>query len=76
MDTLPVAWLTAQCLQEGAAAILLTVCGTLLMGQRDPLQGPPIGNGCFYSAHKRVHAMKYQKVMTPFGIIGQLLGPV
>ena len=47
MDTLPVAWLTGQCLQEGAAAILTTVCRTLLMGQREPLQGPPIANGCF-----------------------------
>ena len=47
MDTLHVAWLTAQCLQEGAAATILTVCGTLLMGQWDPLQSPPIANGCF-----------------------------
>ena len=47
MDTLLFAWLTGQCLQEGAAAIPSTLCETLLMGQRGPLQGPPIANGCF-----------------------------
>ena len=37
---------------------------------------PVEGQMLFYSGHKRMHALKFQSVMTPFGIIAHLFGPL
>ena len=35
-----------------------------------------INQGIVYSGHKRVHGIKFQSVITPNGLIANLLGPV
>ena len=80
LDTLPVAWLTAQRLQEGAAAVFsrcpLNHVWGFVDGTARPISKPINGQRLFYSGHKRIHALKFQSVMTPFGIIAHLFGPV
>jgi hypothetical protein len=36
----------------------------------------PLISGGFYSGHKKVHAFKFQGIMTPDGIVSSLAGPV
>ncbi|KAE9124044.1 hypothetical protein PF002_g7954 [Phytophthora fragariae] len=41
-----------------------------------PICRPSKGQQAMYNGHKRVHAMKFQTVVTPDGIISHLFGPV
>ena len=74
------AWLTRDILYEACTVV----------GARCPLQNvwgfidgtvrrsarPVEGQRLFYSGHKRCHALKFQSITTPFGIIAHLFGPV
>ena len=80
MDTLPAAWLTDAHLREGADAALeccpLSYVWGFVDGTARPIRRPTEGRRLFYSGHKRIHALKFQSVVTPFGIIVHLFGPV
>ncbi|OWZ12983.1 hypothetical protein PHMEG_00013767 [Phytophthora megakarya] len=41
-----------------------------------PICRPSTGQQAMYNGHKRVHAMKFQTVVTPDGLISHLFGPV
>ncbi|POM67119.1 Hypothetical protein PHPALM_16924 [Phytophthora palmivora] len=41
-----------------------------------PICRPSKGQRVMYNGHKRIHAMKFQTVVTPDGIISHLFGPV
>ena len=80
LDTLPAAWLTDARLEEGAEAVLRHcplpqvwgfIDGTVRLIPR-PIQDQRL----FYNSHKHVHALKFQTVMSPFGIMVHLFGPV
>jgi hypothetical protein len=46
------------------------VDGTVL-----PICGPGENQRLVYNGHKRVHALKFQSVALPNGLIGRLFGP-
>ena len=65
-------WLSLAKLQEAAAAVhrkgpLSNVWG---------IRGPSRGQRIWYSGHKRRHVQKFQAIMTPFGIMVHLYGPI
>ena len=78
--TLPAAWLTTPRLQEGSDAVLrlcpLQNVWGFIDGTALAISRPVEGQRLFYSGHKRMHALKFQSVMSPFGIIAHLFGPL
>ena len=54
---------------------LLYVWG-FIDGTARPIPRPIHGQRLFYSGHKRVHALKFQMVMSPYGIMAHLFGPL
>ena len=80
LDTLPTAWLTTIRLREGADAVLqwcpLANVWGFIDGTAMAIPRPVEAQRLFYSGHKRMHALKFQSVMTPFGIIAHLFGPL
>lgn len=80
LDDIPTAWLTNSRLQEGADAVLqlclLPNVWGFIDGTAVAIARPVEGQRLFYSGHKRMHALKFQSIMTLFGIIAHLFGPV
>ena len=70
-----------QCLQEFANAIHkrgapLTNCWGFIDGTVRPMSRPGQHQRVVYNGHKRVHALKFQSVVAPNGLIANLYGPV
>lgn len=77
---MPAAWLTDARLQEGADVVLrycqLSHVWGFIDGTVRPIPRPIQCQRLFYSGHKRVHVLKFQTVISPFGIVVHLFGPV
>ncbi|XP_032228942.1 uncharacterized protein LOC116612389 [Nematostella vectensis] len=58
---------------KGAA---LDNCFGFVDGSVRPITRPGLNQRVVYNGHKRVHALKYQSVALPNGLIGQLFRPV
>ncbi|XP_066030312.1 uncharacterized protein [Pocillopora verrucosa] len=74
-------FLTPACLQEYACAIArqgspLTNCFGFIDGTVRPICRPGEKHRVVYNGHKRVHALKFQSVVVPNGLIANLYGPV
>ena len=74
-------WLAPQKLEAFAAAISekgspLTNCWGFVDGTVRATCRPSTNQGIIYNGHKRVHAIKFQSVATPNGMIANLYGPV
>ena len=41
-----------------------------------PISKPGVNQRAVYNGHKRVHALKFQSLALPNGLIGNLFGPV
>ena len=54
----------------------LTNCWGFIDGTVRPVCRPQQMQRVLYNGHKRVHAIKFQSVVTPNGIIANLFGPV
>ena len=80
LDTLPAAWLTDACLQKSTDVVLrycpLPHVWDFIDGTARPISRPIQCQRLFYSGHKRVHALKFQTVMSPLGIMVHTFGPV
>ena len=59
--------------KKGAA---LKNCWGFVYGTVRPLRRPGINQRLVYNGHKRVHALKFQSVVAPNGIIANCYGPV
>ena len=59
--------------QKGAA---LDVCWGFIDGTVRPISRPKENQRVVYNGHKRVHAIKFQSIVTPSGMIANLYGPV
>ena len=59
--------------QKGAA---LDICWGFIDGTVRPISRPKECQRVVYNGHKRVHAIKFQSVVTPSGMIANLYGPV
>ena len=73
-------WLSLAKLQEAAAAVhrkgpLSNVWG-FIDGTARQIRRPSRGQRIWYSGHKRQHVQKFQAIMTPFGIMVHLYGPI
>lgn len=51
-------------------------CFGFIDGTVRPICRPIDGQRLFYNGHKRVHALKFQSVSFPNGLIGHLFGPI
>ena len=51
-------------------------CFGFVDGTVRPTARPKYGQRASYNGHKRTHALKYQSVMTPRGILAHLWGPI
>ena len=81
LETLVHPWLTLQRLQDFAAAVhrktgALQNCVGFIDGTVRPVCRPLVGQRLVYNGHKRVHALKFQSVVVPNGLIANLHGPV
>ncbi|CAN7988706.1 unnamed protein product [Ixodes hexagonus] len=73
-------WLTPANLKEMSEAVHckgapLTNCWAFIDGTARPVCRPSEDQRQFFSGHKRVHALKYQALMCPNGLICELDGP-
>ena len=74
-------WLSPPKLEEFSTAISdkgapLKNCWGFVDGTVRPTCRPTTNQGIIYNGHKRVHAIKFQSVATPSGMIANLFGPV
>ena len=74
-------WLQPDCLQSFADAITgrgsaLSNCWGFVDGTVRPIARPGEYQRVLYNGHKRVHALKFQSVVAPNGMIANLYGPV
>ena len=74
-------WLTPVKLQDFASAIhnkgaALENCWGFIDGTVRPVCRPGIFQRVMYNGHKRVHALKFQSIAAPNGMIANLFGPV
>ena len=74
-------WLQPRCLEEFANAIhqkgaALDNCWGFVDGTVRPISRPGQNQRVMYNGHKRVHAIKFQSVVSPNGLIANLYGPV
>lgn len=51
-------------------------CFGFVDGTVRPISRPEYNQRIVYNGHKRVHAIKFQSVVTPNGMIANLFGPV
>ena len=51
-------------------------CFGFVDGTVRPISRPGVNQRAVYNGHKRVHALKFQSVALPNGLIGHLFGPV
>ncbi|XP_077522953.1 uncharacterized protein LOC144133675 [Amblyomma americanum] len=73
-------WLSTSYLKEMSNAVHLKGapldnCWAFIDGTARPICRPSEGQRVYFSGHKRVHALKYQALMCPNGLICQLDGP-
>ena len=73
--------LTLACLKEYARAITrqgspLTNCFGFIDGTARPICLPGEKQRVVYNGHKRVHALKFQSIVLPNGLVANLYGPV
>ena len=59
--------------EKGAA---LENCFGFVDGTVRPISKPGVNQRAVYNGHKRVHALKFQSLALPNGLIGHLFGPV
>jgi hypothetical protein len=81
LRTLDQPWLALECLEDFANAIHnrgapLTNCWGFVDGTVRPMCRPGQHQRVVYNGHKRVHALKFQSVVAPNGLIANLYGPV
>ena len=74
-------WLSPQNLENFAFAIhakgaALTNCWGFVDGTVRPVCRPGENQRVLYNGHKKVHAIKFQSVVAPCGLIANLFGPV
>ena len=74
-------WLTPANLRRYADAVHakgapLTNCWGFIDGTARPICRPSIHQRKVYSGHKRVHALKFQSIQVPNGIIAHMYGPI
>ena len=74
-------WLQPQYLEEFPNAIhqkgaALDNCWGFVDGTVGPISRPGENQRVMYNRHKRVHAIKFQSVVSPNGLIANLYGPV
>ncbi len=74
-------WLSSENLQIFATTIhnkgaVLDNCWGFVDGTVRPICRPKRNQREVYNGHKRVHALKYQSVVAPNGLIANLYGPV
>ncbi|CAB4040950.1 Hypothetical predicted protein, partial [Paramuricea clavata] len=74
-------WLSPENLQLYATAIhnkgaAIDNCWGFVDGTVRPICRPKRNQRDAYNGHKRVHALKYQSVVAPNGLIANLYGPV
>ena len=74
-------WLQPHCLEEFANAIYdrgaaLENCWAFVDGTVRAICRPGEHQRVMYNGHKRVHAIKFQSVVAPNGLIANLFGPV
>ena len=58
---------------KGAA---LDNCFGFVDGTVRPISKPGVNQRAVYNGHKRVHALKFQSLALPNGLIGHLFGPI
>ena len=81
LSNLNLPWLSLQCLkgfcntihQNGAA---LNNCWGFVNGTVRPISRPNESQKILYNGHKKVHAIKFQSVVAPNGLVANLYGPV
>ena len=81
LTSLNVPWLQPAQLQEYADVVHakgepLTNCFGFIDGTVRPICRPTRHQRVCYNGHKRVHALKFQSVVTPNGLIANLYGPM
>ncbi|XP_033754685.1 protein ALP1-like [Pecten maximus] len=74
-------WLSEQNLDEFANAVRaregpLPNCWGFIDGTVRPVCRPTHHQKLIYNGHKRVHALKYQSVVTPNGLVVNMFGPI
>ena len=74
-------WLHPDCLQEYADAIhdaggALENCWDFVDGTVRPICRPGEHQRLMYNGHKHVHAIKFQSVVAPNGLVANLYGPI
>ena len=74
-------WLQPQNLEKFAEAVhskgaALTNCWGFIDGTVRPICRPAEHQRVMYNGHKRVHAIKFQSLVAPNGLIANLFGPV
>ena len=81
LSTLQQEWLSPRCLQEFSDVIHdkgspLNNCWGFIDGTVRPIARPGQNQRVLYNGHKRIHALKFQSVATPNGLIANLYGPI
>lgn len=74
-------WLSRAHLQEFADAVhnkgaALENCWGFIDGTVRPVSRPGINQRILYNGHKKVHAIKFQSIAAPNGLVANLYGPV
>lgn len=74
-------WLSSRHLEDFALAVhgkgaALENCWGFVDGTVRPICRPGENQRVMYNGHKRVHALKFQSVVAPNGLIANLYGPV
>ena len=74
-------WLSPEHLEEFATAVHnkgapLQNCWGFVDGTVRPICRPGQNQKCLYNGHKKVHAIKFQSIATPNGLVANLFGPV
>lgn len=75
------AWMSPASLEEYARIIhdkgaALDFCWGFIDGTVRPVSRPGRNQRILYNGHKRVHALKFQSVVIPNGLIANLFGPI
>ena len=80
-NTMNQPWLSPDSLESFATAIYrkgapLSNCWGFSDGTVRPVYRPGLNQRILYNGHKRVHSIKFQSVIAPYGLIANLFGPV
>ncbi|CAC5403562.1 unnamed protein product [Mytilus coruscus] len=74
-------WLSQECLERFAGAVFdrdgpLDSCWGFIDGTVRPICRPQENQRLVFNGHKRSHALKFQSIVTPNGIISNSFGPI